>query len=726
MNQPIKILLLEDNKYDEEIIHRIIKNEWPDCHWLHVSNKTDFVEALHNFKPDIILSDNDLPGFSGTEALVISKEQDPLIPFILVTGTVAEEFAINMLNAGADDYILKDRLTRLPSAIQTALKFLETEKEKKTMLDRLTASEIKYRELVERVTDGFMAVDASGNITYANTVAENFFNVETGGMISRRLGDILGIIDLNDLSFDLGDLSMHGKPLVKEVCCNLMDKWFLVNCYISETGGSIVLKDISNQRAAEMKASRLELKYKTFVDRITDGLIVIDRFWNYTYVNANAAILMRKSAFELVGKNVWDVFPEARDSLTYFAIQQALKKQYYVTTQDYYAPYQLWYEIHVYPSTEGVTVFLRDISIQKEQELEVREIHMRMTTILNSLPAHIVMIDPQGKILEANNSWYRFATEIGLQPQESGPGNNLFEIKGRFLPEVENGITTMEKTIQSMLAGNLDKFDYEFHFTNLRRWYNLTLVKLQVDHTDGAVVIFTDITEIKKLEAERISRDAEEQKNITKAVLEAQEKERDFIGSELHDNINQQLVGIQLALAGIKNKVQNDLGIVQVSLQNIKQVIVETRKLAHELVTPDFTHQSLRHLVEDVATTMLSVAGIQVLIMPENFQEKLLNSQQKIVLYRIVQEQCLNIVKHAKATSVELTLQIETRRCQLIIMDNGIGMRPTEKPNGIGMRNIRARLTLISGSLQTNTALGKGFTLKATFPINPDNMAAEP
>ncbi|HKC37047.1 MAG TPA: response regulator, partial [Chitinophagaceae bacterium] len=107
MEQGLKILLLEDSYTDAEIIKRLVKKTKPDCDFLLAMNKNDFLKALDEFSPDVILSDNTLPQFDATEALQIVRNRSLQVPFILVTGTVSEEFAAGIMKQGADDYILK-------------------------------------------------------------------------------------------------------------------------------------------------------------------------------------------------------------------------------------------------------------------------------------------------------------------------------------------------------------------------------------------------------------------------------------------------------------------------------------------------------------------------------------------------------------------------------------------------------------------------------------------
>lgn len=124
MSKPLRILLLEDLIDDANLLQRLLKKEGMAFTSLIVETREDFERGLEEYKPDVVISDHTLPQFDSLEALKLFKEykreKHPMAVFILVTGTVSEEFAVEIMKKGADDYILKDRLTRLPTAIQSA------------------------------------------------------------------------------------------------------------------------------------------------------------------------------------------------------------------------------------------------------------------------------------------------------------------------------------------------------------------------------------------------------------------------------------------------------------------------------------------------------------------------------------------------------------------------------------------------------------------------------
>jgi len=128
-----RILILEDEAWDAELAQRLLTSAGLSLTAVVVDTRVAFVEQLAAFRPDIILSDYHLPGFSGQEALKIAQEHYPQIPFIFWSGVLGDEAAVELIKQGATDYVLKDRPARLPIVILRAL----DEAEQRARLDRL-------------------------------------------------------------------------------------------------------------------------------------------------------------------------------------------------------------------------------------------------------------------------------------------------------------------------------------------------------------------------------------------------------------------------------------------------------------------------------------------------------------------------------------------------------------------------------------------------------------
>jgi signal transduction histidine kinase len=136
--------MLEDIVEEAGLIERVLKKAKLPYVSMRVDGPDEFVGALESFNPDVVLSDHALPQFNSIEALKLCRARGLMIPFILVTGTVSEEFAVNCLKQGVDDYILKNNLSRLPAAILNSLNQREME-------SRRLVTELKLRDQNEEL-----------------------------------------------------------------------------------------------------------------------------------------------------------------------------------------------------------------------------------------------------------------------------------------------------------------------------------------------------------------------------------------------------------------------------------------------------------------------------------------------------------------------------------------------------------------------------------------------
>jgi DNA-binding NtrC family response regulator len=138
-----RILILEDEAWDAELAQRLLTDGGVGFTAVVVDTRESFVEQLAAFRPDLILSDFSLPGFSGESALKIAQEECPNVPFIIWSGVLGDEAAVGLIKQGATDYILKDRPARLPAAIQRAL----AEAERRAQLAQLEDQLLRAQRL---------------------------------------------------------------------------------------------------------------------------------------------------------------------------------------------------------------------------------------------------------------------------------------------------------------------------------------------------------------------------------------------------------------------------------------------------------------------------------------------------------------------------------------------------------------------------------------------------
>lgn len=217
-----------------------------------------------------------------------------------------------------------------------------------------------------------------------------------------------------------------------------------------------------------------------------------------------------------------------------------------------------------------------------------------------------------------------------------------------------------------------------------------------------------DITENIRLEEELIL----QKQQLVEAVLNAQENERKTIGAELHDNINQILTAVKLNL-GLAVEYKDNKSLIEKCEKNIEVVMEEIRKLSKQLILPgNLKELGLVQSVQDMMSEVLHLSGIKWKVAAKGVKENLLSEEQKLTLYRIIQEQLNNILKHAEASSIAITLEVSDSKVQLKIVDNGKGFDTKKQRNGIGITNIINRAELFNGKVKIDSSPGEGCRLE--------------
>ncbi len=209
MNKKIGILHLEDSFKDSELIKSVIQSGGIEHEYFLVDNEKDFIDVLETKNIDIILSDYSLPGYNGTEVLKLAREKYAYIPFIFVSGIIGEDAAISAMLTGATDIVFKNKLRQLIPVIKRAL--YEHEQKLKIKLlevgEALIKSEIKYKDLVNEISDGYFVTNNQGIITFANI----------------PLAKIFGFISPEEMTGHLFT-EFNKKNDTQDVSCNFKDR----------------------------------------------------------------------------------------------------------------------------------------------------------------------------------------------------------------------------------------------------------------------------------------------------------------------------------------------------------------------------------------------------------------------------------------------------------------------------------------------------------------------
>ena len=241
--------------------------------------------------------------------------------------------------------------------------------------------------------------------------------------------------------------------------------------------------------------------------------------------------------------------------------------------------------------------------------------------------------------------------------------------------------------------------------------------------------LFTIIPKIKRAlqEAkERIEKDVaekqlarereEHQRNLVRASIESQEKERAEIGRELHDNINQILAVTKAYVdtAVLEDEKRHEF--LQRSLKSLDLAINEIRKMSKSLVPPSLARNGLVESVSDLVENMRAVNRFSIQFRCEKENLDNLGEPQQLALYRIVQEQVNNIIKHAQASNVYIELVGKNGYVSLQIKDDGKGFNPKSRSKGVGLSNIMSRIEVFDGNMEVISAEGAGCILNVSLP----------
>jgi signal transduction histidine kinase len=206
-----------------------------------------------------------------------------------------------------------------------------------------------------------------------------------------------------------------------------------------------------------------------------------------------------------------------------------------------------------------------------------------------------------------------------------------------------------------------------------------------------------------------------QQQEITGAVLAAHQEQRTFLGEELHDNINQILATAKLYLDCAISDEKLRLTRIKESKSFIINAMEEIRNLSKSLVAPKLNVVKVTDALTDLIENIKRVHSILFITKWNDFDESYVSEDLKLSIFRIVQEQVNNIIKHAKANAIIIRLTQDDEGIELSIKDDGIGFDPSQKSKGVGLQNISSRAEMFNGKILIKAEPGQGCELIVSF-----------
>lgn len=288
-----------------------------------------------------------------------------------------------------------------------------------------------------------------------------------------------------------------------------------------------------------------------------------------------------------------------------------------------------------------------------------------------------------------------------------------------WLGESSNGATQQARINELLVTENSTRFD-----TWLQRKKNgdilyirFSLHNIDYDNHQAILAMGSDVTEKFMLEKQLATEQQIKQREITAAVITAQENERMELANGLHDNINQLLTTYRLYIEGAIADESLRERFLADSKTYIVTAIAKIRKLAKSLLPPSLGEIGLQDALNDLVESVQKINKINIVFECANYVEDMPSEKLKLSIYRIVQENLNNTIKHAASANVYINLTQTKDSIILTFKDDGIGFNINQKKDGVGLQNIATRAELHNGKMQLNTQAGKGFSMVITFPV---------
>ena len=328
MDTKLKILFVEDNPSDLRMIKDFILEGNIMFDSVVVETHEDYVDAINSYKPDIILSDYNLPKFNGMEALNIRNQLLPDTPFILITGSINEETAVNSLKSGADDYILKDNLRRLNNAIMNALEQKRATRERELAEKRLMESEKIYRYMFAKNPQPMWIYDVETlSFLEVNYAAVNLYGYSRDEFLSMKVNDIR----VNHKDYIISDNTRTGPKYGYEtdienrrkdgsiIITETSSHYFSFN---SRPARHVLVRDITVQRQSESQVRLLSRA----IEQSPVCVMITDRSGLIEYVNPRFTELTGYLLEDLIKDELRIITPNVNEKNFYYTLLEKITK----------------------------------------------------------------------------------------------------------------------------------------------------------------------------------------------------------------------------------------------------------------------------------------------------------------------------------------------------------------------------------------------------------------
>lgn len=596
----------------------------------------------------------------------------------------------------------------------------------------------RYEELVlQNVSEIIVVTDLQFCVCSWNAMAEKIYGIAAADAIGKRMNDLVQFAYLDTTMAEAAKTLKEQKTWQGKTSftnTNGETRYFFQTVkYILDNDGTEVGimalgHDITNQQKAEEQLMKSEQFYRSLFANSLDLTLLMNATGEISFASPSVTRILGYQQEEILGSNAFQyIHPEdlgwALESFEReveenpeikFIVVRLLKK----------SGEWLWCMVRGHnllsnPYINAMAVYIHDDTPRKKATEALKESEKRFRTLIRDLQIGVLLKDNDGKIVMTNHAMCKMFDIT----EEEVLGGKIWELYSDATHEDGRAFPISERpTVKALLTKQLVKDVVMGVWHNQRReriWIMVSADPIldaagEVMHV---VCSFTDITERKKLERKSFAEKVAHQRQLAQATIDGQEKERLEMGKELHDNIGQQLTTIKLFLDLAKTTADNKtLEMVNAALRGVSEVINEIRSISRSLVPPSLKDLGFIDSVNDLIESLRSTQSLVVELDYFEFDEDQLPDNKKLALYRIIQEQLNNILKHAAARHVSIVLRQKAGNVLLQIKDDGIGFDEKRIKRGLGITNINNRVELFGGNVVLTSAPGKGCEVAISLP----------
>jgi len=592
-------------------------------------------------------------------------------------------------------------------------------------------------DILHNLPDAVIVTDLSFNITGWNDAAEKLHGLQ--GARGKNLFKLIKIDLLNSsteiiINHLLADGNWEG-----EVVYHRYDG----EKFIFKTTATAMLDDdnkpesiifvnhnITKVKSTEKKLAEAEATYEKLVNTLVDGVIMLDKDGKITTCNKRASAILGLSEDELLGKELgdssWKAVKTDGTAFPWYEFPTVVSLQTGFPQRNVKMGVNLPNGLYVWLSINSealirmgefepyaVVVSFSDITDSVNREEELRKSNERFFYVSKITSDAIWDIDLETKQIYRSETFYELSgySKDEIKPDLDWWFNKVHpkdreRVRNKVQEHIQHGHERWEDEYLFLCADGNYKFLLDSGTILLRHGKPVRIL--------GAI---RDLTERKKLEQQLLQEQEQKHKAVSQAGLAAQETERSNISRELHDNVNQLLMSAKLFMNSAQTDPAKADEHIEKAVTYQMMAVEEIRKISKALNTSLVKVIGLSRSIDDIIINMKAFQQIETRFQYDIKLDKILSEDQKLMIFRILQEQTNNIIKYADAENVLITLKEENNQVYLSITDDGKGFDTTVQPKGIGFINIYNRVDAFGGEAELISSPGNGCSLKITFPL---------